>query len=79
MTSTGSCKLIRYDDFYPRKDSINSRSNGRYYHHPASHKNHDPPHPNELSRTDPDFDGQLRAHENIARHKFSKIKRNLKL
>ena len=79
MTSTSSCKLIRYDDFYPRKDSINSRSKGRHHHHPASQQNHDPPHPNELSRTDPDFDGQLRAHENIARHKFSKIKRNLKL
>ena len=79
MTSTDSCKLIRYDEFYPRKDSTNSRPNDRHHHHRASHKNHDPPHPNELSRTDPDFGGQLRAHENIARHKFSNIKSNLKL
>jgi hypothetical protein len=78
MTSTGPCKLIRYENFYPRKDSINRNPNSRHHHLPGSKINHDHPHSNYVSRADPDFDGQLRAHENIARRNFLKIKRGLR-
>ena len=78
MTSTEPCKLIHYENFYPRKDSLNHSDNGRQHHLPGAKKNHDLTDPIYTPRADPNFDGQLRAHENIACHNFLKIKRGLR-
>jgi hypothetical protein len=79
MTSTGPSKLIRYADFFPRKGSITHSHNLRYHQFSTSGKNRGRQLALDSSKIEDDVDGQLRAFENIARNKFIKIKKGLKL
>ena len=78
MTSISPHKLIRFEKYPLKKGPASSRQANPVGHHPRqSKKLSDPLYPVADHSAGINFEGQLRAFENIARHEYLKISKSL--
>ena len=79
MTSTVPRNLIQYQNFYPRNRLINFSDNGSYHPCSGGKQNRGQPQSVFTSPSETGIDRHLRLLENMARHNFLMIKKDLKL
>ena len=78
MTSISPHKLIRFEKYHLKKEPASSRKAIPVFHHPRpSKKLSDQLNPVANLSSGLDFEGQLRAFENIARQEYLKISKSL--
>ena len=78
MTSISPHKLIRFEKYHLKKEPASSRKTIPVFHHPRpSKKLFDQLNPVANHSSGLDFEGQLRAFENIARQEYLKISKSL--